>query len=242
MSASMKAMMSPSASMTPRRTAAPLPLFCGNRISRAALCWTISSVRSVDPSLMTMISNGRKCSATSAIVLPMTDSSLNAGMMMEVLCVEVLMHERPSARRLIAELYERQKTLPQLVGFGFLRSELDARDDLSRPNLVACSAIEHDAGGVVDDVIGLLAAGAEVDGEHAGLVRVDEGDVAAARRFHFGRLARLGKPGRIAALRRDPFFGLLQSVAGPECIVERRARRFVAVASRHHQHPLGLRG
>src|SRR5437867_9387011 len=224
MSASMKAMMFPAASITPRLTAAPFPLFSGNRIRRAALWRTISSVRSVDPSLTTMISNGWKCSATSAIVLPITDSSLNAGMMIEVLGVEVLMHKRVGGRGSISEAHKRQEPLPHLLSIPFRRAELDAGDDLSRAHLIAGPPIEHDAGGVINLVVGLLAACAEVDSEHAGLVGVDEGDVAAARRFHFDRLARLRKSRWVAALCRDPFLGLFQRAAGTECVVKRAAR------------------
>ena len=73
----------------------------------------------------------------------------------------------------------------------FALPELNPGDDVSAAHLVAGVAIEHDARGVVDLIVGLLAAGAEVDGEHAGLVRVDGGDETAARRAHLDRLARL---------------------------------------------------
>src|SRR5438477_11505220 len=128
----------------------------------------------------------------------------------------MLVNERPSRGRRVPELYDRAEAPPQLLTIAFRGTELDARDRLACADFVAGVAIEHHSRGVVDDVVGFLAAGTEVDGEHAGLVGVDERDVAAARRFHLDRFARLRQMRGIAALRGDPFLRLRVGTAGAE--------------------------
>ena len=118
---------------------------------------------------------------------------------------------------------------------------MNARHRLAGTDFVAGVAIEHHSRGVVDDVVGFLAAGTEVDGEHAGLVGVDERDVAAARRFHLDRFARLRQMRGIAALRGDPLLRLGVGTAGAERIAERCLRRCFIESAGHDQNANGLR-
>src|SRR5882762_4009927 len=74
---------------------------------------------------------------------------------------EVFMDERSRLRWTLAERHERQEPPPQLVGVPRRLAELDAGDRLAGADFIAGVAIEHHSRGVVNDVVGFLAAGAE---------------------------------------------------------------------------------
>src|SRR4051794_14981871 len=77
---------------------------------------------------------------------------------------QVLMHKWPRLRLRIAKLDKRQIPLRQLRFVSRRCSQLNPRDHIACANFVSAALVEHHARGVVDHVVGFLAAGAEVDG------------------------------------------------------------------------------